>query len=204
MTKLTLGKLAKTDTKSNGTNYPVVASTSISQKIVHEFLVAKAKLDAVEGAVRTLKAQINDMVIKPFFANNNGKAEPVNGVVVEGSEDGEKVLVNFIKKYSATDEERVVEALGKTGKTIVKDYFYEKLSIKIDGDKIPAAKLQEVIDATVALYTKLGVLDAVDAKVVVVPNENFHAARHTILTEEQNITLQSVAPCQTQVKVYTK
>ena len=201
---LKLGKLAKSTETKTGTNYPVAATTPIAAKIVHEFLAAKAKFDAVEGCLKTLKGQLNEMVIQPFFAANAGKAEPVNGVVVRGTEEGESVLVNFIKKYSATSEDSVIEALGKIGKGIVKQFFYEKLSVSINGDKIPAQHQQAILDEIEAIFTKYNCTDAVAAKIVVVPNENFHAARHTVLTEEQNLKLQAVAPCQTQVKAYSK
>lgn len=197
-TKLSLTKLGGNKTQKAPSDKYIVVKDLRTQ--VAEWRETKKKFDAVEGIMKQQTEALREAAIEPFFTQNEGKAIPQTGVMFEGEELHESALITFTKRYGTFDPSEVKAVVGEK---IVEEHFYEKLSIKIDGDKIPADKQQAVIDKLAKLFSDLGCGDAIEAKVVISPREEFHTSRHTLLTAKQNILLQKgVAKCTTQAKEY--
>jgi hypothetical protein len=165
---------------------------------VDKFVSAHAKLKAIEGEVETAKAQLKQYATDPFFKANAGQINPSSGIIAAGTENNE-VMIGFKNVYGTGVDREVVNAI--IGTELTNKFFHDKLSVKVDGDKIPADKRQLFIQKMIELGQELGIMDSIDAKVVVIPNKEFHELRHTNLTTSQNLQLHSVMPCNSEAKV---
>ena len=100
-------------------------------------------------------------------------------------------------RYKAMeDESAVLPLLGdRTG-----EFFRQAFELKVDGDKLPAAAAQEIIDGLTELLTRFGCPDALTVKSCIKPTAEFHAARHLLLQPEQNLALEQACPIVAVVK----
>ena len=72
--------------------------------------------------------------------------------------------------------------------------------MKIKGDLIPEAGAEEIIGELQALFARHNAGAALSAKAVFKPNKDFHAARHTLFTPEQNLEIDKIVPVAASVK----
>jgi len=75
---------------------------------------------------------------------------------------------------------------------------YEELKIK--GDLIPEAAAEEIIGELQALFARHNAGAALSAKAVFKPTKEFHTARHTLYSAEENMEIDKVVPVAASVK----
>ena len=180
--------------KKKKTDYHVFANpaaAALAATIVRQ----TEEFESLKGSLDTNKAELKFMVCPEWFKLNHGKQEVPSSVSVPSSEG--EVLVTFQNKYKAIEDEApLIPFLGdRTG-----DYFRQAFELKVDGDKLPADRTQDLINELVELFTRYDCLAALEHKSTLRPTETFHTARHTLLTPEQNFALDQVCPVTAVVK----
>ena len=73
-------------------------------------------------------------------------------------------------------------------------------SIKIKGDLIPEASAEEIIRELQSLFARHNAGAALSAKAVFKPTKEFHTARHTLYSAEENMEIDKVVPVAASVK----
>ena len=97
-------KKKKEETK---TVYPVFPDTNGQAAIIAARIKQRQQdFDALEGALKTDKAELKVMVAQHYFAVNHGKHEVPSSIAVN-SPAGE-VLVNFQNRYSLMESDELV------------------------------------------------------------------------------------------------
>jgi len=193
--KLSFGKIAtkKEDTK---TAYPVFPDPNGTAAALAATIIRQVQeFDALEGSLKTNKEELKFMVAPEYFRVNHGKHDAPSSVSVKSTEG--EVLVTFQNRYKTIpDESPVVTFLGdRTG-----EFFRQAFELKISGDKLPAASAQDILDALTELFARFNCPDALEVKTCIKPTPDFHAARHLLLTPEQNFQLDQVCPIIPMVK----
>jgi hypothetical protein len=79
-------------------------------------------------------------------------------------------------------------------------FFRQSFELKIDGDKIPADSAEALIDAIQTLFAQYNASDALTAKAVIKPTPDFHTARHTALSVDENLAVEMICPIVAMVK----
>jgi hypothetical protein len=193
--KLSFGSIAKKQ-ENTKTAYPAFPdangeAASIAARIIER----TAEFEALKGALETDKAELKFMVLPHYFTANHGRHEVPSSISVN-SPQGE-VLVTFQNRYAKLDSEApLLPLLGdRTG-----EFFRQAFEFKIDGDKLPQDHAQELINELQTLLGKFNALDALEVKESIKPTAEFHAARHTFLTPEQNLAVDQACPITAMVK----
>lgn len=201
--KLNLGGLAtkKTDTK---TEYPVlsddtgdialIAADILAQTAEKEALIGS---DGKGGSLGILKAELRRLAATQYFELLQGKGEIPSSVAAR-SKDGEEVLVTFPKKYTALSDESAVTAI--LGDDLAARFLRQKTAFKLDLDKVPEDKLADLFEGLTGLVKMHGCEAALSATQTIVPTDDFHTLRHTMLTAEQNAQFDLACPIQAMVK----
>jgi ribosomal protein L18E len=216
-----LGSLNKgTTTGKKKPTHPRIPASDQLVQLVDAFVSAKARADAAVGDLEMAKAQLRNLATEPFFSINRDKAEPDSTVIAEGSvvnkgkvdETINTAAVTFKNDYrSATDRDALVALIGEK---VTDENFHEKIIVRIDSDKISTelveikrkgktvkiTKRELLVERLVELANELGVTDAMDAAVKMVPNADFHTKRHSILDVNTNVELQDLCGCTVQVR----
>jgi len=196
--KINLGGIA-TKTEKKGTDYPLLPDPSGEvAKLASEIISETREFEAVEGSLKLKKADLRAMSQEFYFQHLHGKHEIPSSVEVKGENPDEKVLVTFSSRYSTlTDEYPLIEALGPE---LTAQFFRQSFELKIDGDKIPADRAEELINEIQALFASHNCPEALTAKAVIKPTPDFHTARHTALTIEENMAVDAACPIIAMVK----
>ncbi|HEY6167334.1 MAG TPA: hypothetical protein VI454_04800 [Verrucomicrobiae bacterium] len=193
--KVSFGGITKKKEESR-TAYPVLPDPNGEHALIAARIIERTEqFDALKGALETDKAELRLRATLPFFQLHHGKHDVPSSLSVP-SPAGE-VLVTFQNRYGGLESDAaLVPILGETtGK-----YFRQKFELKIDGDKLPEAATQELLDGLQALFAKHNALDALSVSDSVKPVTEFHAARHLILTPEQNVRLNDLCPIVAMIK----
>jgi hypothetical protein len=189
---------AKAETK---TEYPVFADPE-NPGVVKQVLDIAARIktrsdeiESLEGAQATDKAELKMFVLPFYFKVNRGRAEPPSSVSIP-SEAGE-VLVTFQNRYSRMESEApLVPLLGDN----LEKYFRVAFNLTIKGELLPVDKAQDIVDEIQRVLTKHGALDALEVKEEIKPTRDYHVARHTAFTPEQNLALEEACPIVAMIK----
>jgi hypothetical protein len=153
------------------------------------------QFEALKGALETDKAELKFIVAPHYFKVNHGRHEVPSSIAVN-SDKGE-VLVTFQNRYSLLeDESALLPILGDN----TEKFFRQSFELKIKGDSLPADSTQELMNELQALFAKYNCTDALEVKEGVKPTDDFHAARHVVLTPEVNMALDQVCPIVAMVK----
>jgi len=195
--KINLGGIA-TKTEKKNTEYPALPDPSgdvakLTTDIVHE----SREFEALEGSLKLKKAELRSLSQEFFFQHLHGKHDIPSSVEAKGIND-EKVLVTFQSRYaSLTDETPIIEAIGpdKTAQ-----FFRQSFELKIDGDKIPSNAAEDLIGALQNLFAEYNCPEALTAKAIIKPTSDFHTARHTSLSVEENMAVELACPIVVMVK----
>jgi hypothetical protein len=192
--KLSFGGITKKkeDTK---TAYPVFPEDPAVAELAARIIERQAQFDALEGALKTDKAEIKVLVSPFYFTHNHGKLEVPSSVSVR-SPAGE-VLVTFQNRYAKlADEKALLPILGeRTGA-----FFRQAFKLTIDGDKLPLDKAQELLGELQELFARYQASDALEVTEGVKPCPDFHARRHIALNPEENLALDQACPIVAQIK----
>ncbi len=182
----------KADTK---TSYPVFPDdTGQAAILAARIRERQDQFDALDGALKTDKAELKQMVSPFYFGTNSGKHDVPSSISVQ-SPDGE-VLVTFQNRYSLLpDEAGILTILGDK----LELFFGQTFEIKIKSDKL-GTKAQEFVTALQDLAVGFNCADALEIKEGVKPTSDFHAARHLQLTPAQNMELEQACPIIAMIK----
>jgi len=131
----------------------------------------------------------------PYFQLHHGKHEVPSSLGVP-TPVGE-VLVTFQNRYASLQSESIlIPILGDH----TSRYFRQSFKVEIDGDKLPTASSQELVNALQDLFTRHNALDALKVTESIKPVPEFHSVRHLILTPQQNLALNDLCPIVAMVK----
>lgn len=193
--KVSFGAITKKKEDSK-TAYPILPDPNgEAAKIAARIIERTEQFDALKGALETDKAELKLMAALPYFELNHGKHDVPSSLSVQSS-SGE-LLVTFQNRYSGVESEAVlVPILGEH----TSRYFRQNFKIEIDGDKLPDAHTQELLNELQTLFEKHHALDALKVSDSIKPVTEFHAARHVILTPERNFQLNQICPIVAMVK----
>ena len=99
--------------------------------------------------------------------------------------------VGFSNSYrGTTDDAAILRATGEKGAA----FFKQSFELKIKGDLIPEAAAEEIIGELQALFARHNAGSALSAKAVFKPTKEFHSARHTLYSAEENMVIDKVVP----------
>jgi len=192
--KVQLGGIA-TKKEETKTAYPVLDHPGV-QPIVDSIIVNTKQLEALEGAIALDKAELNRIAAPFYLPHCSGKTENPSSLSCKSSE-GQEILVTFVNRYKAADEEKITALLGEE---FVGNHFRQKLALKIDGDLIPEPLIGTIIEQLQELFTRHGCIEAITATPSIQPNKEFHARRHTLLDAATNQKLEAIYPMGNMIK----
>lgn len=196
--KINLGGIAskKADTK---TSYPALPDPSGDvAKLTSDIINEQRDMEALDASVKIKKMELKTLAQDFFFNHLHGKHDIPSSVEAIGTTPDEKVLVTFQNRYSAiADESPIIEVLGEE---LTAQFFRQSFELKIDGDKIPADSAESLIMAVQALFAEYNASEALTAKAVIKPTAEFHTARHTALSVDENLAVERVCPIVAMIK----
>ena len=79
-------------------------------------------------------------------------------------------------------------------------FFKQSFELKIKGDLIPEAAAEEIIGELQAMFARHNAGAALSAKAFFKPTKEFHTARHTLYSAEENIEIDKVVLAAASVK----
>lgn len=196
MKKISLAGIAKKK-DSGKTEYPVLPDPNgKAAEAAAQILKEQEEFEALEGSLKNNKKFLIELATPYHFQFAHMKAlDKSVGILVETRPDDKglvrKVRLDFKDSYAKLDDERpLLPILGdRTG-----ELFHQSFEFKIDGDKLPADKAEEIVGELMSLFAKHNASDALTVKEGIAPVASFHLQRHLILTPEENIALQQVCP----------
>lgn len=185
--------------KSSGSAraYPVLPdSHGEVSGLVASILEKSAQLDALEGALDLEKAELIALA-KPFYFQHHSGQRAVATAVEARSADGKVVRVGFANAYRGTSDEAALVRIAGEHAT---RYFGQSFEIKIKGDLIPEAVIEPLLAELRTLFSRHGAAAALVAKALFKPRAEFHVARHSLFTVQENQLLDKVVPIAASVK----
>ena len=195
--KINLGALTTTAKKEGGTAYPVMPDPDKEVAgLVADIINETREMEALDGSLTVKKAELRGRASTFFFEHLHGRHEIPSSVECKNGESS--LLVTFQNRYKAIADETEVTSL--LGEERTAQFFRQQFELKIDGDKLPAAHAEAIIAALHAVLVEHGAADALTAKALIKPTADFHTARHSSLTIEENQALELVCPIVAMVK----
>jgi len=79
-------------------------------------------------------------------------------------------------------------------------FFKQPFELKIQSNLIPEAAAEEIIGELQALFTRHNAGAALSAKAVFKPTKEFHTARHTLYSADENMEIDKGVPVAASVK----
>jgi len=197
--KFNLGGIATKTADKKTTTYPILPDPSGDvAALTTDIITETRELEALEGSLAIKKAELRSIAQPFFYAHLHGKTDIPSSVEAKGQEPDQQVLVTFSSRYSAIpDETPLIEAIGPERTA---QFFRQSFELKIDGDKIPADRVEELIGEIQSLFAGANASEALTAKAVIKPTPEFHTARHTSLTVEEVLAVDGICPCVAMVK----
>lgn len=182
--------------------YPIVPASDETTVIVDEFIRLHAEAKAIEGALTTVKAQLNAIAVVPFFDGNSGKAIPSSGVVAKGTGINE-AMVTYTSRYGKLDQGSIATVSELIGASGLQSNFIVRPKVTLDFKTVDQAKHVELRARMIALFAEMGVSESVTdtLEAELKDTKSFHAGRHVAFDAETNVALHEVFPCVSQVKV---
>ena len=105
--------------------------------------------------------------------------------------------VGFSNSYrGTTDDAAILRVTGEKGAA----FFEQSFELKIKGGLIPEAAAEGIIGEHQDLFTRHNAGAALSAKPVFKPTKEFHAARHTLYSADENMEIDKVVPVEASVK----
>ncbi len=193
--KLNLGGIAQKSEKS-GKEYPVLPDPDgqIAQ-LVEAITDHSRQVEALEGALNVEKAELTTLAKQFYFDACRGKTAIPSSVSARAGST--EVLVTFQNRYKATnDDESITRLLGDAAA----QYFRQSFELRINGDEIPEAEAESLIGELQELFARHNAGAALSAKAIIKPTKEFHTARHTAFTPDQNLAIDKIVPVIAMVK----
>lgn len=195
--KVNLGGITTAKTEKKGKDYPVLPDPDGSvSALVRDISAETEQLDALEGSLAAKKGELTALARAFFFEHLHGRHDIPSSIDCKNCDSN--VLVTFQNRYKAApDDGPIVEAIGPD---LAGQFFRQSFALKIDGDKIPDDKADQLIADLQTLFEEHGCSEALTATACFKPTKDFHTARHSALTVEQNMAIERVAPIIPMVK----
>lgn len=192
--RINLGAIKTAAAKPGGKTYPIYPADQPTKSVaswIIDNLDIPDKLDAA-------KKDLANAVTPFYFQTAHGRGEVESSVAVPSTTDKELLIVYPKQLVGSVLESAILPILGPDRTTAL---FRPTFEIKIDGDKIPAAAAQDLVNELCELFAKHNAIDALSQKEKVVPTDVFHLTRHTALTVEENLALNQIARIKTMTKL---
>jgi len=195
--KVNLGGIATKSAKTK-TAYPVLPDESGDVALlVADIRQETAELEALEGSLTIKKAELRGQAQEYYFEHYSGKHDIASSIEALDA-TGEAVLVSFTSRYKTiTDESALIDTIGEDRTA---RFFRQSFELKVDGDKIPETEAEALIEALSELFARYNAGDALSAKSVIKPTAEFHTARHTALSVDENRAVDLICPIIAAVK----
>ena len=143
---------------------------------------------ALQHRGQSVVGVIYDPFTDELWTTTTGQPTRLNGKVVR---------VGFSNSYRGTSDETAITRL--VGEHAAR-FFKQSFELKIKGDVIPDAAVEPLLAELQELFARHGASAALSAKATIKPTKEFHAARHTLLSVEQNHELDKIVPVSASVK----
>ena len=194
--KLNFGGIAQKVEKT-ATEYPSLPDPSGEVATIASEIIAESReFEVLKTSLENKKKELRKMSQEFYFQHLHGKHEIPSSI--EAGEGDQKVLVTFTSRCSAlADETPVIESIGAERTA---QFFRQAFELKIDGDKIPADRAEDLIGAIQNLFAEYNCPEALTFKAVIKPTPDFHTARHTTLSVEENLAVDEACPIIVMVK----
>ena len=197
--KLDLSGLAKKD-KGASKDYPLLPDpTGDVSKLVRDIVDEQQQLDALDGSLRTKKAELTSMAKQFYFTSLHGRSDIPSSVECRNCSSA--VLISFQNRYKTLpDEAPLIAAVGEENAA---RFFRQSFELKVDGDKaseLVGDAIGDLISEMQELFAKHGASEALTAKSIIKPTKDYHIGRHTAFTPEQNEALERACPVIAAVK----
>jgi hypothetical protein len=195
--KVNLGGIATKSSSKTKTEYPVLPDPNGDvAKLVADIRRETAEMEALEGSLDIKKAELRGQAQEYYFEHYSGKHDIASSI--EARADNEAVLVSFSSRYKTiTDESSLIDTIGEDRTA---RFFRQSFELKVDGDKIPESEAENLIEELSALFARFNAGDALTAKSVIKPTAEFHTARHTALSVDENRAVDLICPIIASVK----
>ena len=165
-------------------------------EMVAMILDQSAQLEALDGSVELLKSELI-AIAKPFYFQHHAGQHAVASSIEARTADGKVVRVGFSNSYRGTaDEAALVSVAGDHAAR----FFKQNFEIKIKGEAIPEAAVEPLLAELQEMFARHGASSALVAKATIKPTKEFHTARHTLFTPEQNAAFDKIVPISASVK----
>lgn len=193
---------------SSGKVYPVL-STPEAIELAGCYTLNKQQFDALEGAMKVGRSNLAKMAWPMYVEHCKGLSDPPSSVIIMGKvKNGEEMVetgevkVIFPDKFDAVAPDKRQEVLAIIGDTkLAGELFENQFEIVVDGTELPKGeKTNTLLKEMRELFAKHNALNALKFDQVIKPKKGFSKVRHTKLTVEQNLRLNTVMRCQAMVK----
>lgn len=165
-------------------------------ELVTSILDKSAQLEALEGALTLEKSELI-AIAKPFYFTHYHGQHAVASSVEARCADGKAVRVGFANSYRGTNDEPALTRLAGEHSS---RFFKQSFELKIKGDAIPEAAAEPLLAELQELFARHGASAALSAKATIKPTKEFHVARHTLFSVEENFELDKIVPIIASVK----
>ena len=190
------GIATKSPASKTAKAYPVLPDEDGQVAALVEGILDKSEqLEVLEGSLEIDKGELIALAKPFYFTHHAGQMAVASSVEARA---GEKVVrVGFSNSYrGSADDAPILRVVGEKGAS----FFKQSFELKIKGDLIPEAAVEEIIGELQEIFARHGAGAALSAKAVFKPNKEFHTARHTLFSAEQNLEIDKVVPVSASVK----
>ena len=166
-------------------------------KAVDERINLKADLKKLEGRLKQLDDSLKTRGRKYFWEINENQDAPSSSVEATGTNGSLKISVtDRVYPITMDSDGKGAERRDQARKTMsgsFDKYTRETFQVGIPSDKIPADLRKEFLTRIGEVCKEFGVVPT--SKQQVELKKEFHIARHSVLTPEENESLQGIWPC---------
>lgn len=147
-----------------------------------QLIAAKIKAKEIEAEIELLEAAIKPAARAKYFEANAGVPEPYQRLRLGDT------LILFSEVFAKKEEPKLAESLPPE---VIDTLTDQEIKIDVDAGKVPNDKATEFVDGLLKLAARCDCSNAVAVSTVRSLTKGFNVARHTALTPEQNLALET-------------
>ena len=166
------GSIKNPGTSSSGT---IVTDPKLLKQ-AEEWIAADAAVETAESLRTSIDMTFKPALRRAWFSSNAGRSTPESSLKLVTTTG--QITVSFAAQWFPKNV--------KLATLLPPPLLRKKCELKVDVSKIPEAKQNEVVNDLVQALARHGCEEALTAKLVDYPREEFASARHTQFTPEQN------------------
>jgi len=182
--------LSAIGTKPSGSkkSYPALPVTPEMNEHLKVILKNNREIEVIEADTAARRAELIPQAMKFLYEFYRGKTD-IESSLEAKTDEGDSMLFTMANRYRGLpDESPIVDLIGEARTTA---YFSQSVEIKVNGDKVPLDNLPVFVAELTELCARHNASGALTSKAVIKPSPEFHTARHTAFTPEENIALDS-------------